>query len=236
MTTPPAAPDPVHASAVRAPVRVWDLPTRLFHWLLVLAVVGLVVTGNLGGNWMTWHQRLGYGVLALLLFRLLWGVVGGRWSRFAAFVRGPRAVWRYLRGQGTPADEVGHTPLGALSVLAMLVMLAVQVGTGLISDDEIAFVGPLAHLVASETAYAATAYHKGWGKALVLTLIGLHIAAIALYRWRGKALVPAMVHGDKLLPPGTPASADGWPQRLLALGVAALSAAATVAIVGWNAL
>ncbi|MGQ9724741.1 MAG: cytochrome b/b6 domain-containing protein [Tepidimonas sp.] len=213
-------------------VRVWDLPTRLFHWLLVLAVVGLVVTGNIGGNWMAWHQRLGYAVLALLIFRLLWGLVGGRWSRFRHFVRGPRAVFDYLRGTADPLAEVGHSPLAALSVLAMLGALGAQVGTGLISDDEIAFVGPLARFVASNTAYAATAYHKNWGKLLVLGLVGLHIAAIVYYRLRrGKSLVPPMWHGDKLLPPGTPASADGWPQRLLALGVAALSVAVTAGII-----
>ncbi len=221
-----------HPNTDHIPVRVWDLPTRLFHWLLVAAVVGLVITGNLGGNWMTWHQRLGYAVLALLVFRLLWGLVGGRWSRFRHFVRGPGAVLDYLRGRGRPHDEVGHSPLGALSVLAMLAVLAVQVGTGLISDDEIAFVGPLARFVASDTAYAATAFHKSWGKLLVLGLIALHIAAIAYYRLRrGKSLLPAMLHGDKPLPPDTPASADGWRQRLLALAVAVASVAATVAVV-----
>ncbi|MDM7457269.1 MAG: cytochrome b/b6 domain-containing protein [Tepidimonas sp.] len=220
-----------HPHDVR-PVRIWDLPTRLFHWLLALAIVGLLITANLGGNWMTWHQRLGYAVLALLLFRLIWGVVGGRWSQFRHFVRGPRRVWDYLRGRGQPDDDIGHSPLGALSVLAILGVLAVQVGTGLISDDEIAFAGPLSRFVAADTAYAATAYHKGWGKLLVLGLTALHIAAIAYYRLRhGRALLPAMLHGDKPLPPHTPASADGWRQRALALVVAAACVAATLAVV-----
>lgn len=212
-------------------VRVWDLPTRLFHWLLVAAVAGLVVTGNLGGNWMSWHQRLGYAVLALLIFRLLWGFVGGRWSRFASFLYGPATLLAYLRGRAPGSVEVGHSPLGALSVWAMLAALAAQVGTGLISDDEIAFVGPLARFVESGTAYAATAWHKSTGKLIVLGLVGLHVLAIVVYRLRGKALLAAMVHGDKRLPPGTPASADGWGQRLLALALAAASAAATWAIV-----
>ncbi len=217
-------PQPAVAHAVR--VRVWDLPTRLFHWLLAAAVVGLVITGNLGGNWMTWHQRLGLAVLALLLFRLVWGLIGGHWSRFAQFVYSPRTLWAYLRGHADARVDVGHSPLGALSVFALLAVLAAQVGTGLISDDEIAFVGPLAHLVSSDTAYAATAWHKGWGKVLLLSLVGLHLVAIAVYHWvLGKALVPPMVHGDKWLPPTTPASADGWPQRLLALAVAAGSGA-----------
>ncbi|MCS6810280.1 MAG: cytochrome b/b6 domain-containing protein [Tepidimonas sp.] len=212
-------------------VRVWDLPTRLFHGLLVLAVVGLVITGNLGGNWLPWHARLGYAVLALLIFRVLWGLVGGRWSRFGSFMFGPRMLLAYLRGRAPAHVEVGHSPLGMLSVLAMLVGLATQVATGLITDDEIAFTGPLASLVASSTAYAATAWHKGWGKAIVLTLVGLHVAAIIVYQLRGKKLVAAMIHGDKWLPAHTPASADGAPQRWRALGVATFSVALTWAIV-----
>lgn len=212
-------------------VRVWDLPTRLFHWLLVAAVAGLVITGNLGGNWMTWHQRLGYAVLALLLFRVLWGVAGGHWSRFASFLYGPGTLLAYLRGRA-PADvEVGHSPLGALSVWALLLALGTQVATGLISDDEIAFTGPLARYVEAATAYAATAWHKGPGKLILLGLVGLHVLAIVVYRLRGKALLPPMIHGDKMLPAGTPASADGWRQRLLAAALAALSAAVTWAVV-----
>ena len=94
-------------------VRIWDLPTRVFHWLLVLCVVGLVASGQIGGSAMQWHLRLGYAVLDLLLFRLVWGFVGGRWSRFAVFVRSPRVVLRYLRGQGTPDMEAGHNPMAA---------------------------------------------------------------------------------------------------------------------------
>ena len=125
-------------------IRVWDLPTRLFHWLLALAVVALVVSAKIGGNAMNLHLRLGYGVFALLLFRLAWGVVGGRWSRFASFVPTPARLRAYLKGH-TPIDaQVGHNPLGALSVLAMLAVLSMQVGTGLLADDEIAYAGPLA--------------------------------------------------------------------------------------------
>ena len=212
-------------------VRVWDLPTRLFHWLLVAAVVGLVVTGNLGGNWMTWHQRLGYAVLALLVFRVLWGLVGGRWSRFVSFLYGPGTVLAYLRGRAPAEVEVGHSPLGAWSVFALLAALAVQVATGLVSDDEIAFTGPLAPLVSSATALAATAWHKGPGKLILLALVALHVLAIVVYHLRGKALLPPMIHGDKVLPPGTPASADGAPQRLRAAGLVIVSVAVTWAVV-----
>ena len=99
-------------------IRVWDLPTRLFHWALATLVCGSFVTIKLGGAWMVWHERIGYAVLSLVTFRLVWGFVGGRYARFASFVRGPSAVLAYLRGQGSHSP--GHNPLGALSVLAML--------------------------------------------------------------------------------------------------------------------
>ena len=197
-------------------VRVWDLPTRVFHWALLAAVVGAVASAKAG--LMDWHPRFGYAVFALVAFRLLWGVVGGRWSRFASFVRGPGTVWRYLRGNASAGErlDVGHNPLGALSVLALLAVLAVQVGTGLVSDDEIAFTGPLNALVSTDTGLAATSWHRGWGQWLLLGLVGLHLAAIAAYTMRGKGLVSAMWLGDKTLPPDTPPSADGPVQRLLA--------------------
>ena len=203
-------------------IRVWDLPTRVFHWALFLSVVGAVASAKAGH--MAWHPRFGFAVLALLAFRLVWGVVGGRWSRFARFVRGPGTVWRYLRGRARAEEQldIGHNPLGALSVLALLALLAVQVGTGLVSDDEIAYVGPLNVWVSTDTALAATGWHRGWGQWLLLGLVGLHVAAIVVYAWRGKRLLPAMWHGDKSLPAHTPPSADGLPQRLLAAAVLGL--------------
>ena len=224
----------VKDAAPLRPVRVWDLPTRLFHWLLVGAVVGLAITGQIGGGALQWHFRLGYLVLALLVFRLLWGLAGGRWSRFGSFVHGPATILRHLRGQSA-ADElhhVGHNPLGALSVLAMLWLLAVQVACGLVADDEIANVGPLNHLVSSNVAALATGWHKGPGKLLLIALIVLHVGAIVFYRVRHrKNLVRPMITGDKPLPAGTPSSADGPPQRLLALLIAALCAGAVAWLV-----
>jgi cytochrome b len=211
-------------------VRVWDLPTRLFHWVLVLAVVGLVVTGKVGGNALVWHMRLGLLVAALLGFRLVWGLVGGHWSRFASFVRGPGTVLRYLRQGGAPGD-VGHNPLGALSVLAMLGLLLAQVATGLVADDEIATTGPLNRFVASATGLAATAWHKGYGQWVVLALVLLHVGAITYYRVaQGRNLVAPMLSGDAPAPAGTPASADTPRTRLLALVVMAVLAAAAVAV------
>ena len=201
---------------VRVTVRIWDLPTRLFHWFLLACVVGLVVTGNVGGNAMVWHFRLGYAVLTLVLFRLLWGVVGGHWSRWSQLPLAPARVWAYLRGRAP--ESAGHNPLGSWSVLLMLGWLLLQVGTGLVSDDEIANAGPLSALVSGNTVSLATAWHKGPGKLVLLALVLVHVGAIVWYRVRRQqSLVPAMVHGDKSLPEATPASRDSMGTRLLAL-------------------
>lgn len=201
-------------------VRVWDLPTRIFHWVLALCVVGSVVSAKIGGNALEWHMRIGFTVFALLAFRLIWGLVGGHWSRFARFVYAPGTLWRYLRG-ASRADEhhdVGHSPLGALSVFGLLALLAAQVGTGLFADDEIATTGPLNKFVASSTGLVLTGWHKGWGQWLIITLVVLHVAAIVFYLVAKKRnLVRPMWTGDKALPAGVPASADGGRGRLLAL-------------------
>lgn len=216
-------------------VRVWDLPTRLFHWLLLLAVVGLFVTANVGGNWMNWHLRLGYCVMGLLLFRLLWGFVGGYWSRFGRFVYGPRAIWDYLQGRGPRHYAVGHSPLGALSVFALLLVLAAQVGSGLMTDDAIAFFGPLVPKVSSHMVDLATWYHKDVGRFAVLGLVGLHVLAIAYYRWvRRQRLTAAMVHGDKELDFDAPASRDGVAQWAAAAVAGAVGTAVVVALVRWG--
>lgn len=207
-------------------VRVWDLPTRLFHWTLAASVVGLVVTAKVGGNAMVWHFRLGYVVLALLAFRLVWGLVGGRWSRFGAFLYSPARLLRYLRGAGTPEDAVGHSPLGALSVFGLLAVLLAQVGTGLLSDDEIAFAGPLTRFVSNAVVSTATTYHKDLGQFLVLGLVALHVLAIVFYAVaRKQRLVPAMWHGHKPAAPGTPAARDDIATRLAALVVGLLCGA-----------
>ena len=206
-------------------VRVWDLPTRLFHWLLAACVVGLVVTGNMGGNAMAWHFRLGYAVLTLVLFRLVWGFVGGHWSRWSQLALAPSQVLAYLRGRSS--SWAGHNPMGSWSVLLMLAWLLLQVGTGLVSDDDIANAGPLSALVSGATVSAATVWHKGLGKGVLIALVLLHVAAIAFYRvCKAQALVPAMLHGDKSLPQSVPVSRDGARQRLLALLLVLVCAAA----------
>lgn len=214
-------------------VRVWDLPTRLFHWALVACVVGLVITANVGGGWMVWHGRLGLTVLSLLLFRLLWGFVGGHWSRFGNFLYGPSTVLGYLRGQVRPEHRVGHNPLGMLSVIALLSILLLQVVTGLFSDDEIAFTGPLVALVSGDTVSLATKYHKSIGKLLVLLLVVLHVAAIVFYKLVKKDnLVRPMVQGDKQVDVPVPNSTDSAGSRLLALVLWALCAMAVYGLSG----
>ncbi|GAA4351270.1 cytochrome b/b6 domain-containing protein [Variovorax defluvii] len=205
--------------------RVWDLPTRLFHWLLALAVIGMIATG-LGGV-LEWHFRIGYVVLSLLLFRLVWGFVGGRWSRFAAFVYAPRDVVAYLRGRAHADHLVGHTPLGALSVFALLAILLAQVATGLVADDEIASTGPLNHFVSRAVASVATGWHRSLGQWLVIGLVSLHVLAVLFYvAVKGQRLVRPMVSGDKLLAHGSVApSRDDAASRLLALLVFAACAA-----------
>ena len=207
-------------------VRIWDLPTRLFHWALAASTVAMIITAKVGGNAMLWHLRLGHVVLALLLFRLVWGFVGGRWSRFAHFMLSPRRLLNYLRGQGRAEDSAGHSPLGALSVFAMLAVLLAQVGSGLFSDDAIFFAGPLSNRVSGDTVDAATRWHAEIGQYLLLALLGLHLLAVAYYALlRRRPVVRAMVTGDRQLPLPLPPAQDDARRRLLALAIALACAA-----------
>lgn len=205
-----------------ATVRVWDLPTRVFHWALAIAVIGLLVTGLNGV--MEWHFRLGYAVLALLIFRLVWGFVGGRWSRFSSFLFAPGSVAAYLRGRAHPDHLIGHNPLGAFSVFAVLLVLALQVASGLVADDEIASAGPLTRFVSGAVVSFATGWHSSGGKWTVIALVSLHVLAVLFYVLvKRHRLVRPMVSGDKQLFAGHRASSrDDAASRLLALLVFAV--------------
>lgn len=207
-------------------IRIWDLPTRVFHWTLAAAFLALVASAKLGGAALVWHERLGYLMLALLAFRLAWGLVGGHWSRFASFVHSPARLLRYVRGRGQEhVDDVGHSPLGALSVFALLAALALQVASGLASDDEISFTGPLARFLPGEWVARATWYHADVGQYLLLALVGLHLLAIAFYVLvRRRRILQPMLSGDKQLSQPVPASRDDARTRMLALVLAALAA------------
>ena len=211
------------------PVRVWDLPTRAVHWSLAVCVAFSLVTGWIGGNAMEWHLRGGYAIVALLAFRLLWGFVGGRWSRFASFAYAPGALLRYLRG-ASHADEhhdVGHSPIGALSVFAMLGFLVLQVSSGLFADDEIATTGPLASFVSMATSNLLTGYHKNIGQWVLIALVLLHLVAVFFYLLRRRRnLIGPMWGGDKRLPLDVPAAHDDLATRGIALVLFAVCAAA----------
>ena len=194
-------------------IRIWDLPTRLFHWALAVCVVSLVVTAKM--NAMDWHFRLGYCVLALLVFRIVWGLVGGYWSRFKSFLFTPGQFARHLSGK--EEHSAGHSPLGALSVFALLLALVVQVATGLTSDDEISVSGPLTRFVSGDLVSTATWWHAKIGQYLLYVLVGLHVLAIVVYALRGKKLVGSMVTGDKQLPATTRPSRDSAATRITAL-------------------
>ncbi|MBU4610585.1 cytochrome b/b6 domain-containing protein [Achromobacter sp. GG226] len=219
-------------SVTKTTVRVWDLPTRLFHWLLALCFVGSFVTVKTGGFWMDYHLWFGYATLALLLFRLVWGVVGPEHARFHRFLRGPAAVVDYVRGR--QPGGAGHSPLGALSVVAMLLALSVQAVSGLFADDGIFTAGPLATTVSAAASDTLTAIHQT-GEPILLVLIGLHLLAIVWYTVvRRRSIVKAMVTGDKpaaQVPERTPPTPDDASVRARALIVAAMAAGLVYLIV-----
>ena len=203
------------------PQQVWDWPIRVFHWLLVLAVLTLFVTGKIGGNWLEWHRRAGFLVMGLVLFRVVWGFTGGYYARYANFVRGPKAVMEFIRGK--TVRPAGHNPLGALSVLAMLSVIAFQVGTGMFANDDVMLEGPYAAMVGKEMSDWLTKLHK-INSYVILCLVGLHISAIAYYYFRKKEnLVLPMVTGGKVLPEDVPQSGHpAWIAPAVIAQVAAL--------------
>ena len=213
-------------------IRVWDLPIRLFHWLLVLCIVGSLITVNLGGNAIQWHAYCGYSILTLLIFRFVWGFVGSRHARFASFFPSRNSILAYL--QGKSPRYLGHNPIGALSVFALLFVLSVQVITGLFTDDEIAFQGPLTKYVPNALVSFLSEIHEG-NQVLIYTLITIHIAAIWYYKkFKGEDLIKPMLHGDKEIDPSEEAkylptdlghaSKDGVLQRAFALVLLSLIA------------
>lgn len=207
-------------------IRVWDLPTRFFHWSLVLLVTASVISAKIGGNMMEWHERSGLAIVGLLTFRLIWGFVGSTYARFAHFVRGPRTIIAHLRGQW---HGVGHNPLGALSVLAMLALLVAQTLSGLFANDDIAFNGPLYALVSKAESNTLTGWHHRTEYALY-ALVGLHVAAVAFYSWwKKEPLVAAMIHGRKCVARADLHSASGGGIVAFILALTAACAAVWVA-------
>ena len=178
----------------RERIKLWDLPTRLFHWLLVLLIIAAFVTGKMGGNAMDWHGRIGILILGLITFRLVWGLIGSHHSLFASFWPTPTSVRAYLNGQWR---GLGHNPLGAFSVLALLALTGLQVVTGLFGNDDIAFNGPLSALISKELSDKLSGIHKLSINVLIV-LIVLHLGAIAFHAFIKKDnLIKPMLTGWK---------------------------------------
>lgn len=197
-------------------IRIWDLPLRLFHWLLVMAVIGSFVSVKLGGNAMIWHGRFGYFVLTLIIFRLIWGFVGTYHARFVNFIRFPKAVLTYLKN---PAETLGHSPLGAISVMVLLGLFLAQALAGLFASDDIAFDGPLAKYVASSWVELLTSFHR-LNEWVLLSLVGVHIAAILYYKYAKRInLISAMITGDKEWADAVPLVQDDSKVRLKAMAI-----------------
>jgi cytochrome b len=180
-------------------IRVWDLPARLFHWLLVIFVIISLATGKIGGNAMQYHQWSGFTIFVLILFRLIWGFVGSRESRFVAFVKSPSAVFRYavaLLRRDSP-HYFGHNPLGGWSIMAMLFVLLLQATTGLFANDDIAIEGPLYKWVSKAASDAITRIHI-LNQRVIIVLVSIHVLAVLYYLfYKRENLLKPMVTGVK---------------------------------------
>lgn len=223
---------PVGPAKPRIPnlmMRVWDAPTRLFHWAIVLLIAFSYVSIQKG--WIELHFLSGYTILAMLLFRLVWGFVGSDTSRFRNFLRNPIEAFRHLAHfhKREPDTEIGHNAAGGWMVLVMLLALLAQVGTGLFANDDIASQGPLAHNVAKDTSNWLTSLH-GKNFYIVLALIAAHIAAVLAYAAvKRHDLVRPMVTGKKRLP--ATMAQPRFASSLLAAAILAASTAAVWALV-----
>jgi len=197
-------------------IKVWDVPTRLFHWTMLPVSAGLWFTGEQGGDWMEWHLRLGMLMLVLLLFRVLWGLCGSQTARFSSFLAGPARIRAYLAGQLPVTAQPGHNPLGGWMVLALLLALLLQAGLGLFAADVNSYLydGPLKVLIDGELAEQVTGWHKSSFDVLLL-LAAVHVLAVLFYKvGRNTDLVRPMLSGVKALP------ADAAPLRFAPLWLA----------------
>jgi len=175
-------------------IRLWDLPTRLFHWLLVLCVATALVSGQIGGKLIELHGKIGLVIVGLLTFRLVWGFIGSTYSRFAQFFPTMAKIRAYRKGEWR---GVGHNPMGALSVFGLIFLITVQVLSGLFANDDISFVGPLYGLIGKSLSDRLTGIHELFSNA-VIALVVLHVGAIVFYvRVRKQNLVRPMLTGWK---------------------------------------
>ena len=174
-------------------IRLWDLPTRLFHWLFAIAVLGAIITNLM--DEIVWHSYCGYTALVLVVFRIIWGFVGPHHARFSAFIPSFSTLKAFLKDK--KSSQLGHNPLGALSVLAMLIIVLVQATTGLFIDDEISFQGPLAKYVSENLVEIMTELHEA-NHLFVYAIVALHLLAIFYYqKVKKENIIGPMIHGDK---------------------------------------
>lgn len=201
-------------------IRLWDLPTRLFHWLLVLAVIAAVVSGQLGGNLIELHGKIGLAIVGLIAFRFVWGFAGSTYARFAQFFPTPAKIKVYLKGEWR---GLGHNPLGGLSVFSLLFLLTVQVVSGLFANDDIAFVGPLFELVDKSLSDRLSGIHHLFSNVLI-ALVVMHVGAVIFHgRVKKDDLVKPMLTGWKEGVPGEPAKGGGVVALVVALVIAGLA-------------
>jgi cytochrome b len=219
-------------------IRVWDIPVRLFHWMLVILIATSYFSGRAGGDWMQVHFWSGYSILTLLLFRIAWGFVGSTTARFSHFVKGPSAAFHHL-GElftGRPRDA-GHNPLGGAMVMVLIFAVLAQVIAGLFAaDTDMGTVnGPLTRLVSDKFIDKATAFHGFWINVLLI-LIGVHVLAAIVYLvWKRQNLIGAMITGSKpiddCVPPGKPAPKLQFASGRLAISLLIACAAVVYFIV-----
>jgi cytochrome b len=229
----------VEKSHERVSAPVWDGFVRVFHWSLVVLFAFSAITGKVGGGWIKWHMYSGYAILALVLFRIVWGFVGGEFARFTAFVAGPAAAIRYGLGLLKRGSQpvISHNPLGGWMVVVLLLVLAAQAIFGLISDDEIATTGPLARYVSTELSLKAMSWHRLLGDAL-LVLTAIHILAVLFHVFvKKEGLIRAMLSGNKDLPPDLAREANAARKASATVGFVVLSIAivAVAVAVNWSA-
>ncbi|HRD64616.1 MAG TPA: cytochrome b/b6 domain-containing protein [Candidatus Competibacter sp.] len=208
-------------------VPVWDLPTRLFHWTLVALMIAQWLTAEFGSA-MDWHVWGGYAILALVVFRLIWGFVGSDTARFSDFVQGPSAALEYVKAllRGETPLYLGHNPMGGWSIVAMLILLSIQAGTGLFANDDIMTEGPLYAWVSKGTSDWLTTIHK-FNFNLLLLVIAVHISAVLFYLFvKRENLIHPMLSGRKHLPPALVSAAPRLVNPWLGLAVLAVAVAA----------
>lgn len=184
-------------------ISVWDIPVRLFHWSLATSILMSFITAQIGGNAMEWHKRIGYFVIGLIIFRVVWGFVGSYHARFKNFVYAPATVINYAKNlfKKDSAHYVGHNPMGGLSVVALIASVGLQTVTGLFSNDDILLEGPYASMVSKAFSDQMTRLHQ-LNSDLILILVGLHLSAIVFYAmFKKEQLIEAMLTGKKDIDP-----------------------------------